>query len=89
MCAGSSSFADASGPAYGLLLDRFAAGWQRRLASRDERDALLIAALKIDRAADSAAQLGRRAARYGGDELLRLEIARDARLRKEAKGASR
>lgn len=79
------TFADASGPAYGLLLDRFATGWQRRLASGDEPDALLLAALKLDRTADSASQLGRRAARYGGDELLRTEIARDARLRKEAR----
>jgi hypothetical protein len=81
------SFAEASGPAYGLLLDRFAAGWRRRLASGDEPDALLLTALKIDRRGESASQLGRRAARYGGDELLKLEIARDARLRAEAKAA--
>lgn len=80
------SFAEASGPAYGLLLDRFAPGWQRRLGSGDEPDALLLAALKLDRGAESASQLGRRAARYGGDELLKTEIARDVRLRKESKG---
>jgi len=79
------TFAEATGPAYGLLLDRFAAGWQRRLASGAEPDALLLAALKLDRGAESASQLGRRASRYGGDDLLRTEIARDARLRKDAK----
>jgi hypothetical protein len=79
------SFADASGPAYGLLLDRFAAGWRSRLASGEEPDALLIAALRIDRTAESASQLGRRAARYGGDALLKSEIARDARRRAAAK----
>jgi hypothetical protein len=79
------TFADASGPAYGLLLDRFVAGWQRRLAAGEEPDAMLVTALRIDRTADSSSQLGRRAARYGGEELLRLEIARDARLRAAAK----
>jgi hypothetical protein len=78
------TFADANGPAYGLLLDRFAAGWRRRLANGVGFDVLLLDALKIDRAGDSASQLGRRAARYGGDELLKAEIARDARRR--AKG---
>ena len=81
------TFAQASGPAYGLLLDRFAPGWQRRIASGDDPDALLLTALKIDRVAESASQLGRRAVRYGGDELLKSEIARDARLRAEAKAA--
>jgi len=80
------SFADASGPSYGLLLDRFAPGWQRRLATGQQPDALLLAALRIDRAGESASQLGRRAARYGGDQLLKDEIARDARLRKAARG---
>ena len=79
------SFADANGPAYGLLLDRYAPGWQRRLAPGDEPGALLLAALKITGAADSPSQLGKRAARYGGDELLKSEIARDARLREAAK----
>jgi hypothetical protein len=76
-----SAFAYANGPAYGLLLDRFAAGWRRRLAPGVGLDALLLEALKIDRSAESAAQLGRRASRYGGDELLKAEIARDARRR--------
>jgi hypothetical protein len=79
------SFADANGPAYGLLLDRFAPGWQRRLANGDGLDVLLLAALKIDRRAESAAQLGKRASRYGGEELLKAEIARDARRRAGSK----
>jgi len=85
------SFAAAAGPAYGLLLDRYAAGWQRRLSiAGADPDSLLLTALKIDRGAESSSQVGRRAARYGGDELLRAEIARDARLRAAAKaGKSR
>jgi hypothetical protein len=79
------SFADANGPAYGLLLDRFAAGWQRKIAAGDDLGALLLAALKIRGVADSPSQLGKRAARYGGDELLKSEIARDARRREAAK----
>jgi hypothetical protein len=79
------TFADANGPAYGLLLDRYAPGWQRRLAPGDEPGALLLAALKITGAADSPSQVGQRAARYGGDALLKSEIARDARLREAAK----
>jgi hypothetical protein len=79
------SFAYASGPAYGLLLDRFAAGWQRRIAPGDELGVLLLTALKIGGVADSPSQLGKRAARYGGDVLLKAEIARDARRREAAK----
>ena len=75
------SFAYANGPAYGLLLDRFAPGWQRRIAPGDELGVLLISALKIGGVADSPAQLGKRAARYGGDALLKAEIAHDARRR--------
>ena len=79
------TFASANGPAYGLLLDRFAPGWTRRLGKDADLGAMLLGALRIDRTADSASQLGRRAARYGGDELLKAEIARDARRRSEAK----
>jgi hypothetical protein len=79
------SFAYANGPAYGLLLDRFAAGWQRRIAPGDELGVLLLTALQIGGVADSPSQLGRRAARYGGDALLKAEIARDAKRRDLAK----
>ena len=77
------SFAYANGPAYGLLLDRFAAGWQRRIAPGDDLGVLLLNGLKISGVADSASQLGKRAARYDGDALLKSEIALDARRRKE------
>jgi hypothetical protein len=80
-------FADASTPAYGLLLDRFAPGWQRNPGPGAGLDVRLLTALRIDRTAESAAQVGRRAARYGGDELLESEIARDARRRSEARAA--
>lgn len=77
------SFAYASGPAYGLLLDRFSPGWRARVGG-DGPVVLLVSALTMNRAAEGAAQLGRRASRYGGDELLKAEIARDARRREAA-----
>lgn len=79
------TFASANGPAYGLLLDRFSPGWQRHLGAAADLGAMLLEALRIDRTADSASQLGRRAARYGADEILKAEIARNARRRSEAK----
>lgn len=41
------AFAYASGPAYGLLLDRFADGWRRRLTGADDLGALLGEAVGV------------------------------------------
>ena len=75
------SFAYATGPAYGLLLDRYAPGWRERLKSRPLKskpglDALLRAALPAS-PATSAPGLGARAAVYDGASLRAAEVERD------------
>src|ERR687891_2646693 len=56
------TFAYASGPAYGLLLDAAAPGWTRRIRASDDPAVLLMRALGVQPVADAAAA----AARYGG-----------------------
>jgi hypothetical protein len=72
------SFAYATGPAYGLLLDRYAPRWTRRLEAGDEFGSALQAALGVAVHADprSAEQ---RAAQYDGDALRAAEVARAAK----------
>jgi hypothetical protein len=77
------SFAYATGPAYGLLLDRSDPGWIRRFVAtqRTERfDQRLEVALHL--AAPDLAQVHARAAVYDPDDRLRAsEVAREARNR--------
>jgi hypothetical protein len=68
------SFAYGSGPAYGLLLDRYAPGWRRRMKSGPRLDALLKAALPADRSHETVEA---RAARYDGAALRTAEVERD------------
>ena len=71
------SFAYASGPAYGLLLDDADPDWRGRLDADADLGRLLAAATGIDPAA-AEADLHRRAARYDGDGSLRAaELARE------------
>ncbi|MGJ4727929.1 hypothetical protein [Luteimonas sp. SDU101] len=77
------SFAYASGPAYGLLLDEADPRWRGRLAADADLGALLAAAHGIDVAA--SANLAARSQRYDADGSLRSaeesrERARSARL---------
>jgi hypothetical protein len=67
------TFAYASGPAYGLLLDAASPGWTRKLRASDDPAALLMRALTIQPVADVAAA----AARYGGAELRAAEEQRE------------
>ncbi|MEH6417617.1 hypothetical protein [Pseudomonas sp. CGJS7] len=67
------SFAYATGPAYGLLLDRHAPGWRERLATAKSLHGLLPAAADLD----ADAQLDQRAARYDGASLRQSEQARE------------
>ena len=67
------TFAYASGPAYGLLLDEALPGWQRSLRASDDMGNLLMNALGIQPSADAAGA----AARYGGVELLAAEQHRE------------
>ena len=67
------TFAYASGPAYGLLLDAASPGWPRKVRASDDLAALLMSALGVEPAADAAAA----AVRYGGAELRAAEEQRE------------
>jgi hypothetical protein len=67
------SFAYATGPAYGLLLDRFAAGWRGRIAQAPSLADALAAAVAV-----AVPDAGAAAGRYGGGELRAAEDARAA-----------
>ena len=67
------TFAYASGPAYGLLLDDASPGWTRAVRASDDPAALLMRALGVQPAADVAAA----AARYGGADIRAAEEQRE------------
>ena len=67
------TFAYASGPAYGLLLDAASPGWTRKVRASDDPAALLMRALGVQPVVDVAAA----AARYGGAELRAAEEQRE------------
>jgi hypothetical protein len=67
------TFAYASGPAYGLMLDAASPGWPRRIRVSDDLGELLMRALGVQPVADAAAA----AARYGGAELRAAEEQRE------------
>src|SRR5207245_768524 len=67
------TFAYASGPAYGVLLDEASPGWQRALRSSDDLGVLLMNALAIQPANDAAGA----AVEYGGVELSAAEQQRE------------
>lgn len=67
------SFAYATGPAYGLLLDRFAPGWRGRLAQAPSLADALAAAVAV-----SVPDPGAAAGRYAGGALRQAEDARAA-----------
>jgi hypothetical protein len=69
------TFAYASGPAYGLLLDASSPGWRRKVRGTDDLATLVMRALAVQPAADAAASAGR----YGGTELRASEQQRDQR----------
>jgi hypothetical protein len=73
------SFAYATGPAYGLLLDAYAPDWRKRLAKQPRLDLLLAEAAKVRLPAASAEAVAERAAAYGGPTLRVAETQRDAR----------
>lgn len=67
------SYAYATGPAYGLLLDEFAPSWRTALASWSPAD-LLVSPLRVQPLSSRA--LGRQAERYGGELIASEERAR-------------
>ena len=67
------TFAYASGPAYGLLLDEALPGWQRALRASDDLGTLLMNAFAVQPSTDAAGAAGK----YGGVELLAAEQRRE------------
>jgi hypothetical protein len=67
------TFAYASGPAYGLLLDASSPGWRRTVRSTDDLATLVASALSVQPAPDATAA----AAKYGGAELRASEQQRE------------
>lgn len=82
------SFAYASGPAYGFLLDRSNAGWRKGLKPGDDLGALLAKALSIKPPAEIEQEATRRSVNYDGDALRASETER-AKLRKKRLAAYR
>lgn len=71
------SFAYASGPAYGLLLDSSVPGWRDRVKERPDLGDLLLKALAIKAAPAWKSQALDRATNYGLRELVRDETRRE------------
>ena len=70
------SFAYASGPAYGLLLDATGASWRGRARRGEDLGALLAEDAKIQAPADDSASMASRADRHGGARLRAEEQTR-------------
>jgi hypothetical protein len=74
------SFAYATGPAYGILLDRYRPGWRKAIVQGGSPARMLADALHVDLAATP--DMAKLAARYDGPALLASERARaEARAR--------
>lgn len=71
------SFAYASGPAYGLLLDEAAPGWTRRLKKTDDPAELLRLRLRMSLPRGDERELSERMRVYGGKELSASERRRE------------
>ena len=77
------SFAYLSGPAYGLLLDHQATGWQRKIKAGEDLGQMLAKSADLKLAAELESATKARAARYDGEKLWTAEVAREkARLKK-------
>lgn len=80
------SFAYATGPAYGLLLDEASPAWRKTLRASDDLGALLLTASKAALPSDLAAAAKRRAAVYDdGGALSRKEDRRELDRREREK----
>jgi hypothetical protein len=71
------SFPYATGPAYGLLLDRYAPGWHRALKIGDGYDTLLATALHYQLPANLHKAVERQAVLYDGAALRASELGRE------------
>ena len=73
------SFAYATGPAYGLLLDRYQPNWRTELQSGEDLNEILQAALKITLPSDLEQTTQQRAVQYDGVALRAAETEREAK----------
>lgn len=73
------SFAYSTGPAYGLLLDRYSSGWRQLLPNLERIDLLLGKALSISLPTDLQAAATERAQYYDGNILLASETERESK----------
>ena len=71
------SFAYVSGPLYGLLLDEAEPDWRKGLTPAQDLGRMLAGALSISPPDDLPAAARKRAAAYGGDELMATETERE------------
>ncbi len=71
------SFAYASGPAYGCLLDQIIPNWKKSINKNSDLAKLLQTSLKINFATFSEKEAILRATNYDGEELIALETKRD------------
>ena len=78
------SFAYASGPAYGFLLDGSKAVWRRGLKASDDLGSLAQRLYSIKLPASLRVEAEKRSARYGGDSLSASETERDNKRQKRA-----
>jgi hypothetical protein len=75
------SFAYATGPALGLLLDRYGPGWRTGVAKAESLDSMLIAALKFQPPRDVQRLARERAELYGYAAVASAESEREERPR--------
>jgi len=71
------SFAYASGPAYGILLDEAGANWRQGLVREGDLGNLLAKAASIDLSVDLRPEAQRRMSRYGGTKITAEERSRE------------
>ncbi len=76
------SFAYASGPAYGILLDQTGIDWRKGLTKTDDLGALLQRALGLQLPVDLAQSARTRAQDYGWEKLAAAETEREANQQK-------
>lgn len=77
------SFAYATGPAYGALLDAADANWRQQIKAGGDLSALLQRVLRLKAPADLAAQAVARAPLYDGEEIIAFETTREATRQKQ------
>ncbi len=76
------SFAYATGPAYGYLLDRAGQPWRPKLQMNSDLPQMTVAAYKIPASPVVQSEAIQRAAAYDGDEIIAWETERAARQEK-------